>query len=99
MRIHRGVAGAFLVCCLAGAPAAAQTPLETHSLRWDPALDLTVTVGGAATWIVSGVYKRDLAPRHWRWCDVDSVGGRVAPGRCRPEAPTDPDVQISRIRL
>jgi hypothetical protein len=26
-------------------------------------------------------------------------GGRVAPGRCLPGAPTDPDVQISRIRL
>jgi hypothetical protein len=25
--------------------------------------------------------------------------GRVAPGRCLPRAPTDPDVQISRIRL
>ena len=27
------------------------------------------------------------------------VVGRVAPGNCSPEAPTDPDVQISRIRL
>jgi hypothetical protein len=27
------------------------------------------------------------------------AGGRVAPERCRPEAPTDPDVQVSRIRL
>src|SRR5215472_6417453 len=25
--------------------------------------------------------------------------GRVAPGNCSPRAPTDPDVQISRIRL
>jgi hypothetical protein len=29
----------------------------------------------------------------------DLLGGRVAPGRCLPGAPTDPDVQISRIRL
>ena len=29
----------------------------------------------------------------------DAARGRVAPGRCLPGAPTDPDVQISRIRL
>jgi len=29
----------------------------------------------------------------------ESTGGRVAPGRCLPGAPTDPDVQNSRIRL
>ena len=29
----------------------------------------------------------------------DSNLGRVASGRCRPEAPTDPDVRISRIRF
>ena len=28
-----------------------------------------------------------------------SQNGRVAPGDCSPGAPTDPDVQISRIRL
>ncbi len=28
-----------------------------------------------------------------------NVGGRVAPGRCLPGAPTDPDMQNSRIRL
>ena len=27
------------------------------------------------------------------------AGGRVAPGRCLPGAPTDPDVRDSRIRL
>ena len=30
---------------------------------------------------------------------VGDAGGRVAPGRRLPGAPTDPDVQISRIRL
>lgn len=27
------------------------------------------------------------------------LSGRVAPGNCSPEAPTEPDVQIARIRL
>jgi hypothetical protein len=27
------------------------------------------------------------------------IHGRVAPGDCSPRAPTDPDLQISRIRL
>ena len=30
---------------------------------------------------------------------VDQRKGRVAPGGCPPGAPTDPDVQISRIRF
>src|SRR5271154_2244333 len=77
MRVHPGVAGGFFVCCLAGAPAAAQTAVEPHSLRWDPALDLTVTIGGGATWIISEIYKGELAPRHCRWCDVDSVDDSV----------------------
>ena len=29
----------------------------------------------------------------------DAHHGRVASGDCSPEAPTDPDVRISRIRL
>jgi hypothetical protein len=60
MRIHSVAAGALLVCCLAGAPAAAQRPVQTHSLRWDPALDLTVTVGGAATWSISEIWLTDV---------------------------------------
>ena len=30
---------------------------------------------------------------------IVTARGRVAPGRYRPGAPTDPDVRVSRIRL
>lgn len=69
------VAGAALPLCLASAPAAAQA--QTHALRWEPALDATVTAGGAAAWIASEILKGDLAPSHCRWCDVDSMDARV----------------------
>ena len=57
-------------------PALAQ-PAKTRSLRWDPALDVSITAGGATVWIVSELLKGDLAPAHCRWCNVDSVDGGV----------------------
>jgi membrane-associated phospholipid phosphatase len=64
------VAGAALSLCLAGTPAAAQTPRQ---IRWDPAVDVTVTTLGAAGWIATEVFKEGLAPSHCRWCSVDSA--------------------------
>lgn len=79
MRIFRrlGAAGTALWLGLTGVPAAAQTPAPTQKLRWDPSLDLAVTVGGAAAWIASEMLKPDLAPSHCRWCSVDAVDAGV----------------------
>jgi membrane-associated phospholipid phosphatase len=78
-RIRRRVtiARTILSLCLATAPATAQEPAKLHELRWDPALDLTVTASGAALWIASEILKRDLAPSNCRWCNVDSMDSRV----------------------
>jgi membrane-associated phospholipid phosphatase len=67
---------AGLSFCLAGAPSEAQT----RELGWDPAIDVTVTIAGAATWVVTEILKGDLAPSHCRWCSVDAldVGARDA---------------------
>jgi len=64
---------AGLSFCLAGRPAEAQT----RELRWDPALDVTVTVAGAAAWVMTEVFKGDLAPSHCRWCSVDAMDAGV----------------------
>jgi membrane-associated phospholipid phosphatase len=53
--------------------AAAQEVPQTHALRWDPAVDVAVTAGGAALWIASELLKGDLAPATCRWCAVDGV--------------------------
>jgi membrane-associated phospholipid phosphatase len=69
MRPAVAAAGVALSLCLASHPAAAQT----HPLRWDPAVDVTVTVGGAAAWVVSEILKGDLAPSHCRWCAANAA--------------------------
>lgn len=68
--------GMALPLCLVCAPAAAQSG-ESHALRWDPAVDATVTVGGAAIFLAAEFLKADLAPPQCRWCNVDSVDARV----------------------
>lgn len=65
-------AGASLSLWLFCAPAAAQVEAETRQLRWNPALDVTVTLAGAVAFIGSEVLKGNLAPSHCRWCDPDS---------------------------
>ncbi len=68
---------AVVLPLLASAPAMAQTADPTRNLRWDPALDLTVTLGGATAWIVSESFKGSLAPSDCHWCDVDAVDAGV----------------------
>jgi membrane-associated phospholipid phosphatase len=63
----------FVLACVHSEPAQAQT----HTLRWDPAVDGTVTAGGAAIWIASELLKSTLAPRSCRWCEVDCLDARV----------------------
>jgi membrane-associated phospholipid phosphatase len=70
-------ASAALVLCFASIPAVAQTSAQTHALRVDPAVDVTVTVAGAAAFITSEILKGDLAPSRCRWCSVDRVDARV----------------------
>jgi membrane-associated phospholipid phosphatase len=66
-----------VLALLLSAPAMAQSAEPTHNLRWDPALDLTLTLGGATAWIVSESLKGSLAPSDCHWCDVDGVDARV----------------------
>lgn len=61
--------GVGLLLCLAGTRAEAQT----HQLRWNPAVDATVTAAGAAAWIASEILEGKLAPARCRWCVVDSA--------------------------
>jgi membrane-associated phospholipid phosphatase len=76
---HRLIAatGAALSLGLAEVPAVAQGQVQAHALRWDPALDVTVTAAGGAAWIGSELLKGDLAPSRCRWCAVDSTDARV----------------------
>jgi membrane-associated phospholipid phosphatase len=66
----------FALAAVTSEPAHAQSqPVRT--LRWDPAIDGTVTAGGAAIWIASELLKSTLAPRTCRWCEVDCTDARV----------------------
>jgi membrane-associated phospholipid phosphatase len=46
---------------------------QVRDLRWDPAVDLTVTGIGAAAWIAGEILQDDLAPARCRWCQVDPL--------------------------
>jgi membrane-associated phospholipid phosphatase len=46
-------------------------------MRWDPAVDLTVTIGGAVLWATSELLEPQLAPSRCRWCSVDALDDRV----------------------
>lgn len=46
---------------------------QTRDLRWDPAVDGTVTGVGAAVWLTSVLSQAELAPARCRWCEVDGV--------------------------
>ncbi len=78
-RIPQWVAGAgvAVAVCLAYEPAVAETPGAPRPLRWEPALDGAVTVGGAIAWIASAALRGQLAPSRCRWCDVDPLDARV----------------------
>jgi membrane-associated phospholipid phosphatase len=65
----RVVVGAALSFCFPDTSASAQT----RQLRWNPALDVTVTSVGAAGWVATEVFGGALAASHCRWCNVDSV--------------------------
>lgn len=77
MRIEAKIIGPALATSLlfGSAPAAAQT--RSRELRWDPALDVAVTAGGAALWLASELLKDDLAPARCHWCRENAVDACV----------------------
>jgi hypothetical protein len=69
---------AALLCYLQNTEAAAQSSAPpTRQLRWAPALDATVTFGGAAAWIASELFKAGIAPPHCHWCNVDDIDAQA----------------------
>jgi membrane-associated phospholipid phosphatase len=63
-------AAALLAVLVAARPAAAEPP---EPLRYDLAVDASVTAAAAALWIGSEALKADLAPSACRWCDPGSL--------------------------
>lgn len=78
LRVRRliAVAGTAFSLCLARTPAAAQ-PAQPHPPRWSPALDVTITAGGADLWLATETFKPYLAPSRCRWCNVDALDAGV----------------------
>jgi membrane-associated phospholipid phosphatase len=73
--VKRWAAGGALVAVLVGSPRLANA--QVRDLRWDPALDVSVTAGGAALWLASEALKGDLAPSRCHWCSVDPADAAV----------------------
>jgi hypothetical protein len=46
---------------------------QVRELRWDPAVDGTVTIVGGALWLTSVVLQPLLAPSTCRWCRSDPL--------------------------
>jgi membrane-associated phospholipid phosphatase len=53
---------------------------QTRELRWNPALDVSITLIGAAAWMATEAFDRDLAPSHCRWCSVEPMDAKVRDG-------------------
>ena len=73
--MKRWAASGALVAVLVGSPRLASA--QVRDLRWDPALDVSVTAGGAALWLASEALKGDLAPSRCHWCRVDPADAAV----------------------
>jgi membrane-associated phospholipid phosphatase len=50
---------------------------QTRPLSWNPPVDVTVTLGGAALWLTSRLTQGDIAPARCRVCGVDSLDAHV----------------------
>ncbi len=68
---------AFIACATLGivTPAAAEPP--PPELRYDLALDLSVTAVAGGAWIGSELLQAQIAPSSCRWCDVDGLDSAV----------------------
>jgi membrane-associated phospholipid phosphatase len=57
-----------------------RTGAQTRQLRWNAALDVPLTLAGAAVWVATEAFRPALAPSTCRWCDVDGVDTGVRNG-------------------
>jgi membrane-associated phospholipid phosphatase len=46
---------------------------QVRELRWDPPVDVTLTLVGGALWLASVALQPELAPRACRWCAANSL--------------------------
>jgi membrane-associated phospholipid phosphatase len=83
------------------APARAE---ERPQLRYDTAIDGTVTIAGGVLWVASEILKGSLGPAECRWCDrnadgTDSLNELDAAARraLRSEAPHAPNLASNAL--
>jgi membrane-associated phospholipid phosphatase len=57
------------------APRGAQA--QVRELRWDPPVDVTLTLVGGALWLASVALQPELAPRACRWCAANALDDGV----------------------
>lgn len=69
MRGRATAGGVALSIVLASGAARAQS----RELRWDPALDVPITIVAGALWVAAEALRPELAPSACRWCEVDEV--------------------------
>ncbi|MFT3764049.1 MAG: phosphatase PAP2 family protein [Minicystis sp.] len=68
------------VLAVSGVTGAARAEPPQAQMRFDPELDVTVSLFAAGAWLVTEVDKRSLAPEACRWCD-GSLNGLDAAAR------------------
>jgi membrane-associated phospholipid phosphatase len=51
-----------------------------QELRYTPAVDLSITLGGFGAWAISERLRSYLVPNHCRWCEVDEDGNDTVNG-------------------
>jgi len=69
MRVRAVAGGVAVSFVLTNGAAEAQT----RELRWDPTLDVPITLVAGALWIATEAFRPELAPSACRWCEVDAV--------------------------
>jgi membrane-associated phospholipid phosphatase len=62
-----------LATCSALVLATGGAAAQARELRWDPPVDVTVTLVGGALWLASAALQPDLAPLACRWCRPSSL--------------------------
>jgi membrane-associated phospholipid phosphatase len=63
---------------------------QVRELRWDPPVDVTVTLVGGALWLASTALAPEIAPSSCRWCRRDTLDEGVR-GALRWRDPRDAD--------
>jgi membrane-associated phospholipid phosphatase len=65
----RGAAATLTIAALT-----ASSPGRSQALRYDPAVDWAVTLGGAGALVTTDGLQSELVPTRCRWCDRDDAG-------------------------